>query len=587
MTKYQNTKFILPAIIVLLFTRLIGLSWGLPYALHPDEMNMVIAITNLQCPSLFDISNCMNPHFFAYGQLPLYIGYVLVWIMKFFDGDLTTAMSYSEATIALRFIAAICSLITVWFMGKIIWLLSLRPHANGRDNLDEIASSPIKNKLLAMTFFIIAIFTPGLIQFAHFGTTESILMACYTAITYYLINTKNKDSITPLLAGFQNDKSLLLKLGVIAGVAIATKVSSILFIITIVAVYVVNSKTPKLSASASRRRDGQNSKTPKEYRDCHVSFDKLRILAMTKKILMLFAIVAISAIILSPHNFISWTDFMNSMGYESAVGVGNVKVFYTNQFENTVPVIFQFLHIFPFSLGFWQVLTFIIGFVALPYNRHFNVLRLAFLIFFIPSAFFYAKWVRFVAPAMPVMLIFSVYCTTLIYSKLKKRINGLLANIYLVLVLGFVMFQGIQFVSIYINPDIRFEASEWINRHIPQGSFILSEERNVANTPIKNENGYRIVNFDFYDYADDKYLEDSLKDLVKKADYIIVPSRRVWANYANEKYPHIKKYYQDLNSGHLGFRLIREFKPTLLDDEMAEETFSVFDHPTIRIYQKF
>jgi len=556
MTKYQNIKFILPIIAILLYTRLVGLFWGLPYSLHPDELNMVIAMMGLKCQSVLDIASCMNPHFFAYGQPPLYMGYILVFFEKLFMGDLNSIMSYSEATIALRLIAAACSLITVWFMWKMTVSLSLRAHANGRGNLDGIASSPIKNKLLAMTFFIIAIFTPGLIQFAHFGTTESILMACYTAITYYLI--------------CKADKSTIWKLGLIAGVAVATKVSSILFVATIIIIYLAN--------NIFYIGKGRDSITP--------LWRSSRMTKTLKDLMILFGIVTISALILSPHNLINWRDFVSSMGYESAVGIGNVKVFYTNQFEGTIPIVFQFMHIFPYSLGFWQVLAFIIGFLILPYNRQFNILRLAFLVFFIPSAFLYAKWVRFVAPVMPVMLVFSVFCTSLIYSKVKQRFSAFMANTYLILVLGFVVFQGLQFVSIYIKPDIRFEASEWINLNVPQGSFILSEERNVANTPIENKNDYKIVNFDFYDYADSRYLESSLDSLIKKADYIIVPSRRVFANYANDNYPNIKKYYQDLDNGALGFKLVKEFRPTLLDDEMSEETFSVFDHPTIRIYKR-
>jgi hypothetical protein len=526
----------------------VGLSWGLPHALHPDEMNMVIAMMGLECPTLSDIASCMNPHFFAYGQPPLYIGYVLVWIMKLFTGNLASTMSYSEATIALRFLAAICSLITVWFMWKIVKELGVK-------------SKELGKKMQIITFFIIAIFTPGLIQFAHFGTTESMLMACYTAITYYLLNENENEN--------ENEKWKMEKLAVIAGVAIATKVSSVLFLATIIISYFVN--------SIYYMRQG---------RDSIALFVRSRMTKTIKNLLMLFGIVAVTALILSPHSIINWHDFVSTISYESAVGMGNVKVFYTNQFENTVPIIFQFMHIFPYSLGFWQVLAFIIGFIILPYNRQFNTLRLAFLVFFIPSAFLYAKWVRFVAPVMPIMLIFSVFCTSLIYSRVKQKIHPFVANTYLILVLGFVVFQGLQFVSIYIKPDIRFEASEWVNINVPAGSFILSEERNVSNTPIENENDYKIINFDFYDYADNQYLGNYLDSLIKRADYIIVPSRRVFANYANDKYPNIKKYYQDLNNGTLGFKLVKEFKPTLLDDETSEETFTVFDHPVIRIYKR-
>ena len=102
---------------------------------------------------------------------------------------------------------------------------------------------------------------------------------------------------------------------------------------------------------------------------------------------------------------------------------------------------------------------------------------------------------------------------------------------------------------------------------------------------------------------------------LEKADYIFIPSRRIFANYSRlpDKYPLITKYYQLLFSGRLGFEEAAEFSsfPSLsfsyltyntsttlsaglqpktynlsFPDEQSEETFTVFDHPVIRIYKK-
>ncbi|MFA6446527.1 MAG: DUF192 domain-containing protein, partial [Candidatus Paceibacterota bacterium] len=62
-------------------------------------------------------------------------------------------------------------------------------------------------------------------------------------------------------------------------------------------------------------------------------------------------------------------------------------------------------------------------------------------------------------------------------------------------------------------------------------------------------------------------------------------------------YPLLNSYYSDLFSGRLGFEKIAEFSSfpkisfmgkTLLEfpDEDAEETWTVFDHPVIRIFKK-
>jgi len=85
------------------------------------------------------------------------------------------------------------------------------------------------------------------------------------------------------------------------------------------------------------------------------------------------------------------------------------------------------------------------------------------------------------------------------------------------------------------------------------------------------------VNYDFYNYN-----AASLINQLAKSDYIIVPSRRVFMNY---HFP----YYQHLFDGSLGFREIKSYSPStdiLLNPENAEETWSVFDRPTIRVYKK-
>ena len=78
-----------------------------------------------------------------------------------------------------------------------------------------------------------------------------------------------------------------------------------------------------------------------------------------------------------------------------------------------------------------------------------------------------------------------------------------------------------------------------------------------------------------------------------------MPSRRLFKNYPSlaKQYPIVTKYYQLLFSGALGFEKVAEissfpqftffnYKLAIFPDEDAEETFTVFDHPVIRIYKK-
>jgi len=156
---------------------------------------------------------------------------------------------------------------------------------------------------------------------------------------------------------------------------------------------------------------------------------------------------------------------------------------------------------------------------------------------------------------------------------------------------------GLAYLSIYQNPDVRFQASDWIYKNIPNNSYLLFETANVVDIPIPSPGqnpdlSYQTVSFNFYDLDQSPELQSVLKNHLEEADYIFVPSRRIFANHPKEKYPVLNKYYEDLFSGKSGFEKVAEFKSfpkiknLIFPDEQAEETWTVFDHPVIRIYKK-
>jgi len=183
---------------------------------------------------------------------------------------------------------------------------------------------------------------------------------------------------------------------------------------------------------------------------------------------------------------------------------------------------------------------------------------------------------------------------------------------------------GIAFLSVYTSPDVRFTASEWIYDNIPSESKILSETANVIDIPIPTTNhkipisNYQYLSFDFYNLDTNIELQNQLPYFEQSADYIFIPSRRIFTNHTcinlktfpnitgdypkrcmnlEDQYPLLNKYYNDLFSGRLGFEKVAEFSSypkiqlfgkTIVEfpDEKAEESWSVFDHPVIRIYKR-
>ncbi|MFA6519171.1 MAG: hypothetical protein WCV93_06030 [Candidatus Shapirobacteria bacterium] len=477
------SKLVVPLLVVLLvFTRFYGLNWGNGFFFQPDENNMGMAVSRLSF-------NNLNPDFFAYGQFPLYLSFFSLKILGI-------ANSFINSIYILRFWSAVFS---------VLGIISLYLF--------------FKNKL----FLLLLIFSPGLIQIAHFGTTESLLFFVFTANLY-----------------LSRKKSVFL-VALISGLGIATKISAIFFILP-----VVLSLRPK-------------------------------------KIVIFLILTAFFTALLSPYNIVSFQDFISSMNYETGVATGKIAVFYTRQFINTTPYLFQFTHIFPYTSGLPVFILAVIGFFLLFTKYHvprskYLVISLSCLIYFLYFGQLFTKWTRFMSP------IFFVF--PLLASLVINKIKIYPLKIVLIIIC---LLPGLSFFRIYLQNDIRQTASVWLNNNLPVNSNILSEGGNVVNLPLFNNRNLDVTNFDFYNLDYDPVLQSQLPDLVSTVDYVLIPSRRIFMNQDNPHFSSSQSYYQALFSGQSGFKLTKTFSlhnNFILNDELAEETWTVFDRPTIRLYKK-
>jgi len=558
-------------VFLLFYTRFVGLDWGLPYPMHPDERNMAVAVQNLRCELLnghykiLNINECFNPRFFAYGQLPLYLGYFLIWIFRGFSDFGRMIISFNQATIVLRLISAIVSIFSAIIIIKII----------------KIITGIKKAKIW---WWLIVIFSPFFIQFSHFGTTESLLMFFYLLLIYLGL----------LFLDQKINLFYFLKVSaIISGLALATKVSSLIFLFLPILILIFSSK--------------------------EILFKKIFLLSY------FLSLSLIIAIIFSPHNFIYWPNFYSTFKYEQAVALGEIKTFYTKQFDYSLPIFFQLIKVIPSAIGFIGLVS-LMGFIEFirdnKKDKKVIFLIVAFLIYFLSIVSIYVKWTRFLSPVFPIILIFGI----LFLEKIK------IIRIIKFIIIIISIIPGIAYLSIYQNSDVRFEASKWIFENIPANSYILSETANVVDIPLisqkskvksKNllEKNFQIFSFNFYDLDQDVKLQRDLEHHLGLTDYIFIPSRRIFANYTcfwpekrnifidklsyekkrceelKKTFPKLNQYYENIFFGRLGFEKIKEFTSypkinflgkTILEfpDEQAEETWTVFDHPVIRIYKK-
>ncbi|MFA5827809.1 MAG: hypothetical protein WC841_00400 [Candidatus Shapirobacteria bacterium] len=518
----MSSKFLVVLIFLLFFTRFIKLDWGNGYYFHPDENNMASAISRLSPGSL-------DPKFYAYGQFPLFLAFysfrfysLLLWNI------LPDHLTFSQSILTLRFWSAIFSTLSV----LVFYLISKK-------------ITP--KKYFSEIFAILLIFSPGLIQFSHFGTTESILifvLAINTLLGLLILDSKGIRLVNLVIAS-----------SLINAAGLATKITSVILI------------GPVLLALLLLFIRSRN---------------KVPIILLTQ-LFTIITIVLYAAF--SPFNIVSRKEFLSTMGYETAVATGKIPVFYTSQFIGTRPYIYQFIHIFPYVNGLPVFLIAILGIILFikkfpkPIDQKYKwlIVLATPLIYFLYVGQLYTKWTRFMSP------IFFIFPLLTAYFISSLRPNGLKIIFTLICVI-----PGFVFLYRYLQKDIRVTASEWVDKNIPEKSIVLSEAGNVINFPMGTTRGYDINNFDFYKLDEDPNLPPKLTDLVSDADYIFVPSRRIFKNQYGPRFPHSDKYYRRLFSGALGFRLIKTFPADLviLNPENAEETWTVFDRPVIRIFQK-
>jgi hypothetical protein len=174
------------------------------------------------------------------------------------------------------------------------------------------------------------------------------------------------------------------------------------------------------------------------------------------------------------------------------------------------------------------------------------------------------------------------------------------------------------YTSIYRNPDTRLEASAIVQETVPAGASILVEpSQNVPPTGryLTEPNFYRdyvgwgphtmrrdrfvLYTLDVYKYLYDTRVpaEDKrryIQQRLAQADYILMDDTflELYDHLAGPDFAVVRGYYDDLFHERLGFELVMHLKrdPSLLgfslDDERAEFTFTLFDHPEIFLFKR-
>ena len=282
-----------------IFLRYINLDWGSPYYFHPDERNIIYSVTKL------DLTTSLNPDFFAYGSLQIYIIYFVSLIYEFIKTGIVNEtifkVPFETAVLTARSLSVFYSIISI----PIGYLIAKKLNF----------SKELKNILVLFLSF-----NTGLIQYAHFGTFESLLTLLCLLYCYFLLEF------------FQKKMRRYYIFSVITfGLLLSTKIST--------AVFGVFLMLPLIYLTFK-------IKTQKIQQNHFIPFIKFSYYGF-------ISIITIAAIYMltNPFSILSFNNFQSSITYESRVALGGLDVFYTGGFKETIPILYQLTRVYPFLIN--------------------------------------------------------------------------------------------------------------------------------------------------------------------------------------------------------------------------------------------
>ncbi len=551
--------------------RLYGLNWDQGNSFHPDERQILFQVIKLAWPTSFalfrdPVNSPLNPHFFAYGSLPLYLLALVGHILAHFSPALG---SFTNLTLIGRVLSALFDSGTIVLTGYLALRLT-KDTTPGRSHAWNVA-------LLAAA---LVTFTPFQLQLAHFYAVDTMLLFFveFTVLACVMLVETEHLLLWSVLAGIGY------------GLAVGTKFSAAPLAAPVVVSVLLRWY---------------------QRRDLYSAITTLFSTAL---------VTALTFLIVEPYALLDMSNFIQQVSDQGSLARGTLDLPYVRQFAGTLPVVYQAQNMLLWGLGLLLGLAAFAGFCWLLWRiwKRDAALWLVVLSWVIVygaiMCSFYVKFMRYMLPIYPFLTLMAAsFLLALVRHEWRfdhssntavRRGATILRYGVIILPLAGTMFQGLALLNIYSQPNTRIQASNWIYNNLKAGSILTYEQWDdplpvatpghdpsiylQANT---NPSGQPATGLDLY--GDDTLQKaQTLATLLPTINAITMPTERLSKSIPRlpARYPLTIRYYQLLFSGQLGFHLGAQFEnhPNLfgitLNDSGADESYWVFDHPTARIF---
>lgn len=604
-------------LLVLLATAVLrwsGLGWDSYLHYHPDERYISWVATTIEWPyslaTAFDPhTSSFNPYYwpadgasegivvpqdeprdFAYGHVPLYLGVAATRLMEAARPLLSRVLPDSWAftrevlntadQIEFRHVTAVSRWLTGLFdVGTVLLVYLLGKQLFSRDV-----------GLLAAAFLAVNVMH---IQLAHFFISDPYQTFFGVAALLCLVTAVNR-----VRAG-GNGRWLLGLAAASVGLAVGSKFSAILLLLPLgLAVWAL---------------------WPGAWGRWLLAL--VGITAVTFFLTNPFAVLDFSCEVITPRlrlgpltmSAIDWRScYLENITTQSDMVRGDLDAAFTRQYSGTLPFLYPvemqlrwgmgpllgLLAFAGFGWALWQVTPPLAGWSRrlwissvdelaarwaelrqMVQKRPLLLIFVWVVPFFVTTASFFVKFMRYLQPLTPFLMIFAA---ALVWRQRPWRRWGVAAATLLLTGL-----YAWRFVAMYQQPHPWLTASQWIYQNVPSGALILSEQWDdslPSSLLLDGEDRRRseYENAELTWLTGTEALDDGIKlqqnvALLAEADYLTLTSNRIYSVVPRlpQRYPLSSQYHPLLFSGALGYELVfvTDRTPTLAGRALQSDTF--------------
>ncbi len=580
----NNTIFFLLLVWILLvgaYLRLNGLDWDQRTHIHPDERFLTMVTGALQPPDslkqYFDSTTSpLNPFNrghtnFVYGTWPIFIvRYVAGWLHR---------TGYDQLHLVGRGLSGLFDLAGV----VLIFLIGRRLYG------DRVG-------LLAAALTALSVLN---IQQSHFFTVDTFAAFFVLWTFYWAVRAAESDDWWPYILQ-----------GIGLGMAVASRINVIVLLAVI------------FLAAGQRlwaRLDAIDARTaaPRVRRRAYVlALEMIGVRLAVSVVLAVLTFRVCQPYAFGGTSFFDFTlskQFLDNMKYIRKLIGGQLDTPPGHQWTARTPLLFPWKNMVLWGLGLPLGLAAWAGWAVaaarLVWRREGkHLLPVAWVgLMFTYQGVQFVKSMRYLLPIFAPIIMLAAWLMVWLWRKLETGSWKLEAGDWkleagraglLLLVLGGTFAWAVAFTAIYRRPLSRVTASQWIYDHVPRGAVIANEHwddplpvRLAGRDPYGGL--YKGVTLQMYDEDTPQKLDNIVRWLTE-ADYIVLSSARLYGSIPRlpMRYPMTTEYYRLLFAEQLGFHRVATFTsfPTLfgiqINDQSAEEIFTVYDHPRVDIFQK-